>query len=66
MKGDHFVGDYYVKYAQYAKDHPEAEEQVREMLRKWEEGDPEVVALWRTMNCVGDRPASKRATGGPA
>ena len=50
MKGDHFVGDYYVKYAQYAKDHPEAEEQVRELLRAWEEGDPEVVALWRTMN----------------
>ena len=50
MKGDHFVGDFYVKYAQYAKDHPEAEEQVREMLRKWEEGDPETLALWRTMN----------------
>ncbi len=50
MKGDHFVGDYYVKYAQHAKDHPEADEQVREMLRKWEEGDPETVALWRKMN----------------
>ncbi len=50
VKGDHFVGDYYVKYAQYAKEHPEAEEQVRELLRKWEEGDPEVVALWRLMN----------------
>jgi arginyl-tRNA synthetase len=50
MKGDHFVGDYYVKYAQYAKDHPEAEEQVRELLRKWEEGDADVVALWRKMN----------------
>jgi arginyl-tRNA synthetase len=50
IKGDHFVGDYYVKYAQYAKEHPEAEEQVREMLRAWEEGDPEVMALWRRMN----------------
>jgi arginyl-tRNA synthetase len=50
LKGDHFVGDYYVKYAQYAKDHPEAEEQVRVLLRKWEEGDAEVVALWRRMN----------------
>jgi len=50
IKGDHFVGDYYVKYAQYAKDHPEAEEQVRVLLRKWEEGDAEVVALWRRMN----------------
>jgi arginyl-tRNA synthetase len=50
MKGDHFVGDYYVKYAQHAKDHPEAEEQVREMLRAWEEGQPEVMALWKKMN----------------
>ena len=50
LKGDHFVGDFYVKYAQHVKDHPEAEEQVREMLRKWEEGEPETVALWKTMN----------------
>jgi arginyl-tRNA synthetase len=50
MKGDHFVGDFYVKYAQHAKDHPEAEEQVREMLRRWEEGEPETVALWKAMN----------------
>jgi arginyl-tRNA synthetase len=50
MKGDHFVGDFYVKYAQYAKDHSEAEEQVREMLRRWEEGDTETVALWKRMN----------------
>jgi arginyl-tRNA synthetase len=50
MKGDHFVGDYYVKYAQYANEHPEAEEEVRGLLRKWEEGDPPVVDLWRRMN----------------
>jgi arginyl-tRNA synthetase len=50
IKGDHFVGDFYVRYAQHAKDHPEAEEQVRDMLRAWEEGDAEVAALWRTMN----------------
>ena len=65
MKGDHFVGDYYVKYAQYAKDHPEAEEQVRELLRKWEEGDAGVVALWRRMNgwVVGGIEESYRRTG---
>jgi arginyl-tRNA synthetase len=50
VKGDHFVGDYYVKYAQHAKDHPEAEEEVRQMLRRWEDGDAETLALWRTMN----------------
>jgi arginyl-tRNA synthetase len=50
VKGDHFVGDYYVKYGQYAKNNAGAEEEVRELLRRWEEGDPEVIALWRKMN----------------
>jgi arginyl-tRNA synthetase len=65
MKGDHFVGDYYVKYAQYAKDHPDAEEQVRELLRAWEDGDPAVVALWRRMNdwVIGGITESYRRTG---
>ncbi|MFP4429911.1 MAG: arginine--tRNA ligase [Spirochaetaceae bacterium] len=49
-KPDHFVGDYYVKFNQWAKENPEAEEQARELLQRWEEGDKEVVALWRTMN----------------
>ncbi len=49
-KGDHFVGDYYVKYAVYAKENPGAEEQIRDYLRRWEAGDPEIMALWNTMN----------------
>ena len=59
------MGDYYVKYSQYAKDHPEAEEQVREMLRRWEEGDADVVALWRRMNgwVVGGIEESYKRTG---
>jgi arginyl-tRNA synthetase len=65
VKGDHFVGDYYVKYARYAKEHPEAEEQVRRMLRAWEEGDPEVMALWRKMNdwVIGGIEATYERTG---
>ncbi len=65
IKGDHFVGGYYVKYAQYAKDHPEAEEQVRQLLREWEEGEPTVVALWRRMNdwVIGGIEESYRRTG---
>jgi arginyl-tRNA synthetase len=50
IKGDHFVGDYYVKYAQYESEHPEAEEEVRTLLRQWEAGDAKVRELWRTMN----------------
>ena len=88
-KGDHFVGDYYVRfdkefkeeYSQWQKT-PEAEEvfeskkqnsqsseeffkaykdtyfnehsalgrEAREMLLRWEAGDPETVALWKQMN----------------
>jgi len=66
-KGDHLIGDYYVKFdREYKKEiaesearglsKKEAEEQsvlmaeAREMLRKWEAGDPETVALWKKMN----------------
>ena len=66
-KGDHLIGDYYVKFDQeYKKElaalessglsKKEAEEQsslmaaAREMLRQWEAGDPETVALWKEMN----------------
>ncbi len=49
-KSDHFVGDYYVLYSQKAKEHPEFEDQIKEMLKKWEQGDKEVMALWKKMN----------------
>lgn len=49
-KGDHFVGDYYVKFAQAAKDDPALEDEAQALLRKWEEGDPATIELWKTMN----------------
>ena len=49
-KGDHLVGDCYVAYAKMEKEHPEVLEDVHKMLVKWEEGDPEVRALWTMMN----------------
>jgi arginyl-tRNA synthetase len=66
-KGDHLVGELYVKFnRQYKAEitelmnkgltQKEAENQApsiqeaRELLRKWESGDPEVVELWKTMN----------------
>lgn len=49
-KSDHFVGDYYVRYAQWEKDDPTAEEQARELLRKWEAGDQATHELWLQMN----------------
>ena len=50
VKGDHFVGDYYVRYSSWAKEHPEAEDQVRQLLRQWEDGDKTTIALWQKMN----------------
>jgi len=49
-KGDHLVGDYYVRFAQEAEKDPSLKAQAQDLLRRWEQGDPEVVALWRKMN----------------
>lgn len=50
IKSDHFVGDYYVRYARWEKEDPTAEQQAREMLTHWEAGDPETHDLWKRMN----------------
>ena len=65
-KGDHFVGRYYVRFAQWEKeaeekkkadpsvvnspDWVEPDEMAQAMLRKWEAGDKETRDLWEKMN----------------
>ncbi len=65
-KGDHFVGRYYVRFAQWEKDTEEKKAQnpdivnekgfidpdteAQKMLKKWEDGDTEVRKLWKKMN----------------
>ena len=49
-KGDHLVGDCYVEFSKMEKEDPSVNEKVHEMLVKWEQGDPEVRALWEKMN----------------
>ncbi len=66
-KGDHFVGEYYVKFndvykeqvaelisAGKTKDEAEKEAPImkatQQMLLDWEDGKPEVMALWKMMN----------------
>jgi arginyl-tRNA synthetase len=49
-KSDFFVGDFYVLFAKKAEEHPELEQEAQEMLRAWEAGDKETVALWKKMN----------------
>jgi arginyl-tRNA synthetase len=50
IKSDHFVGNYYVKYNTWAKEHKDAEKSAQELLVKWEQNDEETVKLWSLMN----------------
>lgn len=49
-KGDHFVGDYYVLFSQKEKEDPSILKEAQDLLKKWEEGDPETVKIWEMMN----------------
>ncbi len=49
-KPDHFVGDWYVRYALEAEKNPELETEVQEMLQQWEKGEKKVRALWKKMD----------------
>ncbi len=50
LKGDHFVGSWYVRFAQEAVENQTLEDDVQTMLQQWEAGDPETLKLWETMN----------------
>ena len=50
MKGDHFVGDYYVLFDDMKKKNKKVEDEAYELLRKWEKGDKKTVELWKKMN----------------
>lgn len=50
MKGDHFVGNWYVRYAQEAEKNIHLDEEIQEMLRDWEKGDKKTIDLWKMMN----------------
>ena len=75
IKGDHLVGNYYVRFAEWeaqelkkdtaaniakgmseeeakalAKKENGPDMEAQAMLRKWEQGDPQVMELWRLMN----------------
>jgi len=49
LKGDHLVGKYYVLFEKQKAHDPSIEDAARELVRKWEDGDKAVRALWRTM-----------------
>jgi arginyl-tRNA synthetase len=50
LKSDHFVGAMYVLFNEKLKENPGLEDEAQAMLKKWEDGDKEVHALWKKMN----------------
>ena len=50
IKGDHFVGNWYVRFARWEKEDPDADRQAQDLLVKWEDGDPQTISLWKLMN----------------
>jgi len=49
LKGDHFVGHFYVLFQEKAKENPELNEKAQELLRKWEQKDKETINLWKKL-----------------
>ncbi|MFX1445043.1 MAG: arginine--tRNA ligase [Promethearchaeota archaeon] len=49
-KSDHFVGDYYIKYSQKEEQDAKIIDEAMDLLKLWEEGDPDTRALWKKMN----------------
>lgn len=50
IKGDHFVGRYYVMFEEKVKEEPGLLDEAQELLRKWEAGEAETLALWQKLN----------------
>lgn len=48
-KPDKFVSNFYVLASQHEKDHKEATEEINEINRKWEAGDPEIINIWKKL-----------------
>ena len=49
-KSDHFVGDWYVRFAQEVEKDPSLDQQAQDMLRKREDKEPEIRDLREKMN----------------
>ncbi|HIJ10732.1 TPA: arginine--tRNA ligase [Candidatus Woesearchaeota archaeon] len=50
IKPDHYVGNWYVRYAKEEKKNPELKNDIQKMLVKWENKDKQTRALWKKMN----------------
>ncbi|OIP80642.1 MAG: arginine--tRNA ligase [Parcubacteria group bacterium CG08_land_8_20_14_0_20_48_21] len=50
VKGDCFVGEWYVRFEREAKKNPELLEEAQALLRLWETGDDTTRRVWKRMN----------------
>jgi arginyl-tRNA synthetase len=54
LKSDHFVGKFYSMFGEKASESEQAEhvllEEAQELLRRWEDNDAEIRAVWEKMN----------------
>ncbi|MBI5077713.1 arginine--tRNA ligase [Candidatus Falkowbacteria bacterium] len=48
-KTDHFVGDYYVRFAKELEKNSKLQDETQALLVKWENGDKKTIALWKKM-----------------
>ncbi len=49
-KPDHFVGNYYVLFDKKSKQNPKLNDELSELLLKWEKKDRKTIATWKKMN----------------
>jgi len=47
MKGDHFMGQYYVRFKKEAEKEPTLKDEVQKCLKLWEQEDPATRKLWK-------------------
>jgi arginyl-tRNA synthetase len=50
IKPDHFVGKFYAMFAEKSEEDPALNEEVQQLLQKWEAGDEQVRKIWKQMN----------------
>lgn len=50
VKGDHFVGDYYVMFDRLSKEDAALLSEAQEDLLKWEKDDKNLLTFWKNMN----------------
>ncbi len=49
IKPDHFIGNLYIKFEKEAKKNPDLTEEAKEILRRYEQEDKEIIKIWKKL-----------------